>query len=517
MSGTKDNEDAWSQLPTGFGKQQVDDGTGLDARYERVRTAEYIQRLEKLKLKENASKGDSESESESESDEENDVDDLPTTHELILDAHSKTVTSVSLDPSGTYLATGSTDGQVKLWNYNTMDVRLKTSFREIEGNEESHPIKKVKFSPKGDTFLVVPDTRRAQLFARDGWEQIGEYVEGDMYLVDMKNTKGHIAPIVDASWNPTTDSTFATAARDGTVRVWDSANFRSQKSVIVLRTTRGSKAEARAVSYSHDGKKIFAANSEGTLTVWDANGPFLRPSATISAAHTPESSVSAIACFDSGANGDYIVTRSDDSTIKLWDSRNFKQPLLQRSNLSGSERSGVAFSPDGRFIVGGSLEGNVHIMDRNDLTDIQTISVGSAVTDVLWHPKANQIVVGSGNGKCTTLFSREKSVKGAKMVIEKTPRSRQLEDSMTTTDISLHGLSEAAYDYQETQKEKSRQSHRSLNPDKPNEGVWGTPDPEHVRKNVPLSSMVHEDPREELLKYAKKAEEERRSKRQRTE
>lgn len=42
-----------------------------------------------------------------------------------------------------------------------------------------------------------------------------------MYIIDMANTRGHVASINDGKWHPKDESQFATASQDGTVRIWD--------------------------------------------------------------------------------------------------------------------------------------------------------------------------------------------------------------------------------------------------------------------------------------------------------
>jgi WD40 repeat protein len=42
-----------------------------------------------------------------------------------------------------------------------------------------------------------------------------------MYIVDMANTKGHVASINDGKWHPKEEAIFATSSNDGTVRIWD--------------------------------------------------------------------------------------------------------------------------------------------------------------------------------------------------------------------------------------------------------------------------------------------------------
>lgn len=46
----------------------------------------------------------------------------------------------------------------------------------------------------------------------------GECVRGDMYIRDMKNTKGHVTGCTYGVWHPTDKFTAATSSEDGTVR-----------------------------------------------------------------------------------------------------------------------------------------------------------------------------------------------------------------------------------------------------------------------------------------------------------
>lgn len=46
----------------------------------------------------------------------------------------------------------------------------------------------------------------------------GECIRGDMYIRDMKNTKGHVTGCTFGVWHPTDKFTAATCSEDGTVR-----------------------------------------------------------------------------------------------------------------------------------------------------------------------------------------------------------------------------------------------------------------------------------------------------------
>jgi len=56
-------------------------------------------------------------------------------------------------------------------------------------------------------------------------------MKGDMYIRDLKNTKGHICGLTCGEWHPRTKETVLTSSEDGSLRIWDVNNFLSQTQV----------------------------------------------------------------------------------------------------------------------------------------------------------------------------------------------------------------------------------------------------------------------------------------------
>ena len=53
----------------------------------------------------------------------------------------------------------------------------------------------------GDAFLVVTGSSQPKIYDRDGHE-LGEFVKGDMYIRDLRNTKGHLYRCCAGQWHP---------------------------------------------------------------------------------------------------------------------------------------------------------------------------------------------------------------------------------------------------------------------------------------------------------------------------
>lgn len=59
-----------------------------------------------------------------------------------------------------------------------------------------------------------------QIYDRDGLT-LGEFIKGDMYIRDLKNTKGHISGLTCGEWHPKAKETILTSSEDGSLRTWD--------------------------------------------------------------------------------------------------------------------------------------------------------------------------------------------------------------------------------------------------------------------------------------------------------
>ena len=78
---------------------------------------------------------------------------LPITHELLLKGHTRAVTSLAIDNSGSRLCSGSYDYQARLWDFAGMDKTMH-SFRVIDPFE-GHPVFQVSWSKDGKHVLCI--------------------------------------------------------------------------------------------------------------------------------------------------------------------------------------------------------------------------------------------------------------------------------------------------------------------------------------------------------------------------
>lgn len=330
---------------------------------------------------------------------------LPVTHEVVLKGHSRLVSCLDVEHSGSRLVSGgrarararpisgpalslshphsrprprtpslarSFDYNVRLYDFNGMKRDLRP-FRELEqpcGSHQARPprpspapthrthvrippppartsrpnvpaaqIRAVSWSPSGDQFIVIsgssqpkarslspsrPPSPRpahrlatprascsppsshatpifrwskhrtytifsskprplAQLFDRDG-RTLGEFGKGDMYIRDLKHTKGHIMGCTSGQWSPVDKQTCLTASEDGSLRLWDvsyaskedmqALKTQAQVAVIKPQQLKPGRQSVTACCFSPDGKTIAGAVSDGSIQFWSATSNF---------------------------------------------------------------------------------------------------------------------------------------------------------------------------------------------------------------------------------------------------
>ncbi|PHH86093.1 hypothetical protein CDD83_10768 [Cordyceps sp. RAO-2017] len=519
-------------LPQAFGKQSKE--ANVAAQIDRSRrTADGREAEQGSKSDDSDAGSDSDSDSGSDADS---ADDYPVSHELVLRTHSRAITAASLDPAGGRLATASLDCNISLFDFASMTPTTLRAFKTLDPNEskraafsESHPLHHVEFNPhSGSVLLCVSAHPQARILSRDG-DVLTTFVKGDMYLRDMHHTKGHISEITTGTWHPADRNVCLTAGTDSTLRIWDVNNKRCQRDVVVFKTKAAGSAgrtKMTAVAWKAGasggggggGGLVVAAALDGSLVMYPGNGPFSRPAGEVSSAHRPQTWTGGL---DLSSDGRMVVTRGGDDLVKLWDTRKFTKPLVSVAHPSTSDHyasSNIRYAPDSTSIITGSATGHLHILNPGNLgpEHVTPITPGSPLVTVGWHPRINQIITGSANAETHVLYSPTRSSRGAVDVMSRAPKKRHIDDDPALTMDQSVGISGDSIVTPGAMPGSRRAAGvtgtgRSRDPRRPvvpqqTPFQKTQPDKKHVAENIPLARMLHEDPREALLKYADKAQ-----------
>ncbi|XP_068106711.1 WD repeat-containing protein 70 isoform X1 [Hyperolius riggenbachi] len=463
---------------------------------------------------------DEDEDDEDEEDDDNPVKSIPDSHEITLQHGSKTVSALGLDPSGARLVTGGYDYDVKFWDFAGMDASLQ-AFRSHQPCEY-HQIKSLQYSITGDAILVVAGNSQAKVLDRDGFP-VMECVKGDQYIVDMANTKGHTAMLNGGCWHPKIKDEFLTCSNDGTVRTWEVSNDKKHKSIFKPRSAQGKRVIPTCATYSRDGKLIAAGCQDGTIQIWDRNLS-VHTKFHCKQAHVPSTDTS---CITFSYGGTILATRGGDDTLKTWDIRNFKKPIHTTSNLpSYFPMTDCCFSPDDKLLITGTSvkkgegSGKLLFFDLVDFKKVYEIPVTDAsVVRCLWHPKLNQIMVGTGNGLAKVYYDPVQSQRGAKLCVVKTKRKARQAGTLTQdyiiTPHALPMFREPRQRSTRKQLEKDRlDPMKSHKPEPPvagpgrggRVGTHGGTLSSFIVKNIALDKTDDSNPREAILRHAKDAE-----------
>jgi WD40 repeat protein len=518
----KKNENILDTKPTNSAKEDISGSSKISSQISEEEKTEQTQAQEVTSARNNIT---SQKPKNSNFDDETDEDDydpledfepLPITNMAKLASGSKAISAMAIDPSGSRMITGDYAYDLKFYDFNGMDSTLRP-FKDIEPSEGNR-IKDLKFSLSGGHILLAPGNSQAKILDRDG-KEVEQCVKGDMYLRDLKLTMGHIGELTCCQWHPTDHYTYLTASEDGTVRVWEVESSRKQKSIIIIKSgPRAQRSVVTAASFSQDGKYIAAASRDGALALWPSNGPFISPSHKLEKAHEPNTDTSHILFSQMEHN---FYTRGGDGTVKLWDIRNFKSPVLRASNLpTNYSETNLSFSPDEKLIVTGSSglktgeSGRLNFLDKTSLEIVKSFEVGSSsVIKTFWHPTLNQIATGSGDGSLNLFYDPEHSKKGALLCVNRQPRKIQVDEISYDPYIITPDDDKEIVELPKRVKTKKRSDPvASQRPDLPVNGQGhggrvGTNYTNFMMKHLMKDNTRFEDPREAILRHAKEAEE----------
>ncbi|MBP0022298.1 MAG: AAA-like domain-containing protein [Cyanobacteria bacterium SBLK] len=277
-----------------------------------------------------------------------------------LSGHLDGVWGVAFSPDGQFIATGSRDKTVKLWQRNGKLVET------LQGHEDL--VYSVAFSPDG-RFLASGSLDRTIAI----W---------DLQTNALQNRFiAHESGVIGLAFSP--DGRYmVSGSRDLTAKLWHADGT-------LARTLTGHLAPIVRVAFSPDGKLIATASDDKTARLWSLDG---REIATFQG---HEDEVYAVAF---SPDGELIATVSDDKTARLWRQQGKQWETIRVLAGHADEVYGVAFSPDSQTLATGSRDQTVKLWHRDGRLLTTLSGHQGEIWQVAFDPEGQSLVSASSDG-----------------------------------------------------------------------------------------------------------------------
>ncbi|MFK4104956.1 helix-turn-helix domain-containing protein [Streptomyces sp. NPDC019531] len=245
-----------------------------------------------------------------------------------LTGHSGPVNAVAFAPEDQLLATGSSDGTVRLWR--TAGRRQDAVFA-VGGK-----VRSVAFGLDGRTLAAGVSG------ATGGTVRVWDVAARRVVATLTTN-----APVRAVAYTPD-GRTLASAGSDGTITLWQATGRHRP-----IATFAGHGDGVNALAFSPDGRTLASGGSDHTVRLWDV---IRRRSVAVLTGHTAE--VLGVAFAPDGRT---VASGGADRVVRLWDTAR----LRSAGTLTGTsdDVNAVSFTPDSTTVIGAAGDGAVRLWD----------------------------------------------------------------------------------------------------------------------------------------------------------
>lgn len=268
------------------------------------------------------------------------------------------VFSLTFSPDGLYLASGSEDHQIRVW-----DIRTRTLVWQLSGHTDE--VRSVAFAPQ--QYQDPNDAhRRLPPSPSYGHQLISGSYDGTLRLWDLTTGtcidtwSAEVGAILSVAFSPD-GQLLASSGQDHTIRVWDVAT-RQCRHIL-----RGHQQQVRTVTFSPKGRILASGSDDPLICLWDVRSGQLLSTLT---GHS-----SWISSLSFSPDGETLASGSEDQSVRLWNSET--QQVLKVLQGHNNGVWSIALNPNGQEVLSGGQDRYLHRWDLATGT-IQQSLVGHA-------------------------------------------------------------------------------------------------------------------------------------------
>ena len=290
-----------------------------------------------------------------------------------LVGHQGAVRDVAFSADGRLLASGGTDGELRVWplagrgesrliaksRHIVMKVGFSANGRWLaSAGEQAVRCWDLDREPPGEDRLIARNGAFNTLaFSPDDRGLIASYTDGSLFGWRLANGNAWFEPLsgvhrshlVDLDASPD-GRHLASVDTDGRAML---TAYREGKAPVRL---FGEDVFVTATAFRPDGRQLVGAARDGRLRLWDIQRG--RVGFTSGVAHDRP-----IVDLRGDARGRAYATLGEDQVIRLWRS-SAGIPMSTERRVAGGAAKAVAYSPDGRYLAAGDKRGGVQVWDR---------------------------------------------------------------------------------------------------------------------------------------------------------
>lgn len=286
--------------------------------------------------------------------------------------HSLAVRSIAFNPDGNFLASGSADKTIKIWN-----LKAETIERTLPKNTEQ--VYSVAFSPDGK--LLASGSLDAAINLWD-WQN-GKLSKTLSPGKLIRKQSDRVTTFV--KFSPDSQTLASSRGDNTTIKLWDVSTGQLRREIV-------EKQSVISLAFSPNGQILASGGLGRTVKLWDLQtGKLLR---TVGKHTHPVFSVAF------SPDGKTLASGSGDNTIELWSLPKGKK--LRTLKGHSDDITSIAFSPNGQTLISGSWDKTVK------LWNLQT---GEILRDFAENSQRILSVDFSSDGKTFASVSGDRTIK----------------------------------------------------------------------------------------------------------